>query len=109
MKYILDNKQLDNLKKTIQLLIDIEIDSLKKESEEWGLGEMSELNELDAIKKIEVYKIIPEEKIIVIINIHTTTNKIYDFDIIFSEIEARVQNHLLPLEFSINKIIPNIN
>jgi hypothetical protein len=47
----------DKLKKIIQTQIDSCLDYIRQESEDWGLGEMDELYEIDSIDKIVVDRI----------------------------------------------------
>jgi hypothetical protein len=54
MKYEVTEKQLEKLKKVIQGFIDSALDSLRKMSEDWGLGEMDEYDEVRSVEKIVV-------------------------------------------------------
>ena len=49
MKYIITESHFGQLKNHIQNLIDSELDNLREESMEWGLGEMDELNEINSV------------------------------------------------------------
>jgi hypothetical protein len=59
MKVEITDKQLEKFKKHIQNLIDGELDNLREESQDWGLGEMDELEELESVKRIEIDRIVP--------------------------------------------------
>ena len=48
MKIIITENQIDKLQVHIQNVIDSELDNIREESEEWGLGEMDEV-----VKQIE--------------------------------------------------------
>jgi hypothetical protein len=104
MKYIIDQKQLEITKNLIQGLINSKLDSLREESEEWGLGEMDELHEVQSVDKIEVVDVVMSGKIKVLINIYRTQLR-DDFDNITEEIEYRLEDLLPNIELEINDII----
>ena len=104
MKYIIDEKQLEITKNLIQGLINSKLDSLREESEEWGLGEMDELHEVQSVDKIEVVDVVMSGKIKVLINIYRTQLR-DDFDNITEEIEYRLEDLLPNIEIEINDII----
>ena len=104
MKYIIDQKQLEITKNLIQGLINSKLDSLREESEEWGLGEMDELHEVESVDKIEVVDVVMSGKIKVLINIYRTQLR-DDFDNITEEIEYRLEDLLPNIELEINDVI----
>ena len=52
MKYVVTSEQVESLKNNIQTFIDYSLNSIREQSEEWGLGEMDELDEIESIDKI---------------------------------------------------------
>jgi hypothetical protein len=104
MKYIIDQKQLEKTKNLIQGLINSKLDSLREESEEWGMGEMDELHEVQSVDKIEVVDVVMSGKIKVLINIYRNQLR-HDFDNITEEIEYRLEDLLPNIELEINDII----
>ena len=104
MKYIIDQKQLEITKNLIQGLINSKLDSLREESEEWGMGEMDEIHEVQSVDKIEVVNVVMSGKIKVLINIYRTQLR-DDFDNITEEIEYRLEDLLPNIELEINDII----
>jgi hypothetical protein len=104
MKYIIDQKQLEITKNLIQGLINSKLDSLREESEEWGMGEMDELHEVQSVDKIEVVDVVMSGKIKVLINIYRTQLR-DDFDNITEEIEYRLEDLLPNIELEINDVI----
>lgn len=104
MKYIIDEKQLKKTKNLIQGLINSKLDSLREESEEWGIGEMDEIHEVESVDKIEVVNVVMSGKIKVLINIYRTQLR-NDFDNITEEIEYRLEDLLPNIELEINDII----
>jgi hypothetical protein len=104
MKYAINQKQLEKTKKIIQQLIDSELNSLRTESEDWGMGEMDELHEVESVDKIEVVDVVMSGKIKVLINIYRTQLR-DDFDNITEEIQYRIEDLLPNIELYINDII----
>jgi hypothetical protein len=104
MKYIITENQIDKLQNHIQNLIDGELDSLREESLEWGLGEMDESDEIDSIEKIVIDRIVPHIGIVVYIDIYSSTLR-KDFDNIRAEIQYRISEWVPNVKLFINNII----
>ena len=104
MKYIITENQIDKLQSHIQNLINGELDSLREESEEWGLGEMDELDEIDSIEKIVIDRIVPHIGIVVYIDIYSSTLR-KDFDNIRAEIQYRISEWVPNVKLFINNVI----
>jgi hypothetical protein len=104
MKYIIRENQIDNLQYHIQNLINGELDSLREESLEWGLGEMDESDEIDSIEKIVIDRIVPHIGIVVYIDIYSSTLR-KDFDNIRAEIQYRISEWVPNVKLFINNVI----
>ena len=104
MDIIVTDTQLDKLKDIVQELIDSELNNIREESMEWGLGEMDEIDELEAIDKIVVNDVHMGKPIVVDINIHVNRNR-YDFDNITAHVEDYVKSWFPGVEFSGYEII----
>lgn len=97
MKFVISETQLNKMYNLIQGIIDKELLRIRRESEDWGLGEMDELDEIESIDKIIVKNIDSNGKNIkVYVDIHRNSNR-YDFD-----------NVLRELEFMLGSFIPDI-
>jgi len=106
MKNELSDSQLKKLTTYIQSIIDAELNFLKQESEDWGLGEMDEIDEVQSIEKIEIDRIVPHTGIKVYINIYTTSDR-EEFNNVRSEIQYRLESYLPKIKLFINLIINN--
>jgi len=105
MKFIISENKVESLKQIAQYLIDNELNNLRIMSdEEWGMGEMDELHEVESVDKIEVVDVVMSGKIKVIINIYRTQLR-DDFDNIRAEIQYRLEDLLPNIELYINDII----
>lgn len=95
---------IEKLKSIIQKLIDSELHSIKEESQEWGLGEMDEIGEINSIEKILVTRVVPHVSNKVYILIYSNDDT-YDYQNIRAELQYRVSNDFLEVEFFIDGII----
>ena len=107
MKYIITETQSNKLKEHIQYLIDSELDNIKNESDEWGLGEMDELMEIGSIDKIVIDRIVPHMGTVVYIDIIRKPNMDFrqEYDNTLSEIEYRMEEWIPNIKIFINDII----
>lgn len=104
MKYVLSQNQIDRLEKFIQGLINSELDRIIKESDDWGLGELDELDEVQSIDKIKVNRVIAQPNMIVYIDIFTNYER-YEFENVRSEINYGLSKYFPNIFVSINEVI----
>lgn len=104
MKTEITNKQLKVMKTNIQEIINGSLDAIRKESEEWGLGEMDEINELESIDKIVIDRVVPYVGLTVYVKLYIN-NERDEFDNILSELNYRVQKWLPNVRIFIDSII----
>jgi hypothetical protein len=103
MKYIIKNNQLQVLGNHIQSLIDSSLNSIREESEEWGLGEMDNLDEIDSIENITIDRILPYTGTNVYIDIYSNTDRV-EFDNVRAEIQYRLEQWIPNIKLFINEI-----
>jgi hypothetical protein len=104
MNIKIGTRQVDKLKSIIQNLINSTLESIRQDSEEWGLGEMDELDEINSIDKIVINRITTVNKIKVYIDIYRNSNR-YDFDNIRAELQYRINKWIPNIEIYLNDII----
>ena len=105
MKVLITKKQKQKLLEFFQISIESIIYELRNESEYFGLGEMSELYEINSIEKIVVDKISTKPNFKVFVTIYVN-NDIDDFEIVIPELEDRLSSFgLLDVELVVEKII----
>jgi len=104
MKYIVGENQVEKMKQLVQRLINSQLDAIREESEEWGMGEMDELHEVQSVDKIKINYITLSDKIKVYVDIYKSQNR-SDFDNIMEEIQYRIEDLLPNIELYINDII----
>jgi len=108
MNIEITDKQLDKLSSIIQGLIDSQLNIIREESEEWGLGEIDEYNELSSIDKIIIDRIVPYSKIKVYVDLYRNSDR-EEFDNIIAELQYMINEWLPKVELYINQIIDTNN
>jgi hypothetical protein len=100
MGVINESKIVDFLQKKINNTIE----QIREDSEDWGLGEMDGLNEIQSIEKIEIDRFVNFTRPVIYVNIFVNSQR-RDFDNVMSEINYHIQK-LLPSSFvQVNEII----
>jgi hypothetical protein len=99
MKFIITEHKIEKLRPFIQTQINYELNSIREESEDWGLGEMDELNEIDSINRIEIDRIESDSGIKVYVNIYQN----YDYD------RDDYYNSISSIEYNLDSWFPNIS
>lgn len=108
MNIEITNKQLEKLSSIIQGLIDSQLNIIREESEEWGLGEMDEYDEVNSVDKIIIDRIVPYSKIKVYVNLYRNSDR-EEFDNIRAELQYMINEWLPNVELYINQIIDTNN
>lgn len=104
MKYILNPSQISKLKNFVQSFINSELDTIKNESDDWGLGEMDELDEINSVDKIVVDRIVPYTQIKVYVKIYRNSER-EEFDNLISDLRYRLQQNIPNSNILIDEII----
>jgi vacuolar-type H+-ATPase subunit D/Vma8 len=104
MKYIVTESQVKSLKQKIQSKIDDIMNDIREESDEWGMGEMDELDEVSSVDNIVVNHVDKTVFMRVSVTIHKNSKR-QDFDNTINEIEARMQDWIPNIELYIEDII----
>lgn len=108
MNIEITNKQLEKLSSIIQGLIDSQLNIIREESEEWGLGEMDEYYEVSSVDKIIIDRIVPHSKIKVYVDLYRNSDR-EEFDNIRADLQYRINEWLPKVELYINQIIDTNN
>jgi hypothetical protein len=83
----------DALKISLQKMINYTIEKVREASEDWGLGEMDELDEIESIKKIEIDRIVNFTRMVIYVNIFVGSQR-RDFDNVMAEINYEIQKFI---------------
>ena len=106
MKFIISENKVESLKKIVQNIIDDELNNLRVMSdEEWGMGEMDEIEEVSSVDKIIVNDIELSDGVTVYLDMFVLTDR-EEFDLVIDAVEYSLEQWLSNIEVHINKIDP---
>jgi hypothetical protein len=106
MKIIISENKVESLKRIAQDLIDNELNNLRIMSdEEWGMGEMDEIEEVSSIDKIIVDRIEMSDGVNVHIDMYVLSDR-EEFDLVLGAVEYSLEQWLPNLKVHVNEIIP---
>jgi hypothetical protein len=105
MKFIISENKVESLKKIVQNIIDDGLNNLRIVSdEEWGMGEMDEIEEVSSVDKIIVDNIELSDGVTVYLDMYVLTDR-EEFDLVIGAVEYFLKQWLSNIEVHINKII----
>jgi hypothetical protein len=109
MKIIITENKIEQLKIFVQEILDDELNNLRQMADdEWGLGEMDEIDEVSSVENIVVDEIKTTDGISVNVNLYLNTDR-EDFEIILPMIEYVIEQWIPNAKIYINKIYLNEN
>lgn len=104
MKILISENKIEQLKIFVQEILDDELNNLRQMAdEEWGLGEMDEINEVSSVENIVVDEIKATDGISVNVNLYLNTDR-EDFEIILPMIEYVIEQWFPNAEINIEKV-----
>jgi len=104
MKIIITESKVGQVKNLVQEILDDELNNLRQEAdEEWGLGEMDEIDEVSSVDKIIVDEIKTTGGISVNVNLYLNRDR-EDFEIILPMIEYVIEQWFPNAEIYIEKV-----
>jgi len=106
MKFIISENKVESLKQIAQDLINNELNNLRIMSdEEWGMGEMDEINEVSSIDKIIVDKLEMSDGVNVYIDMYVLTDR-EEFDLVLGAVEYSLEQWFPNVKVLTNIITP---
>ena len=91
MKIIITESKIEKFKTLSQEILDDELNNLRQMADdEWGLGEMAEIDEVESVEEIVVDDINTTDGISIYVNVYVKSDR-EDFDIIFPMIEYTIE------------------
>jgi 5-methylcytosine-specific restriction endonuclease McrBC GTP-binding regulatory subunit McrB len=104
MKIIITENKIGQLKIFVQEILDDELNNLRQMAdEEWGLGEMDEIDEVESVEEIVVDDIKTTDGISVNVNLYLNRDR-EDFDNIIAMIEYTIEQWFPNAEIHIEKV-----
>jgi hypothetical protein len=92
------------IEKFIQKIIDNALKDLRDSTEEMGLGEMDELDEINSVDEIKITNVVKDKVFVIHVDLYVNTNR-DDFDNIIYTIEYKVGRFLGNVEIMVDNII----
>jgi hypothetical protein len=106
MKFIISENKVESLKQIAQYLIDNELNNLRIMSdEEWGMGEMDEINEVSSIDKIIVDKLDMSDGVNIYVDMYVSTDR-EEFDLVIGAVEYSLEQWFPNVTVHTNIITP---
>jgi hypothetical protein len=104
MKILISENKIEQLKIFTQEILDDELNNLRQMAdEEWGMGEMDEIDEVSSVENIVVDEIKTTDGISVNVNLYLNRDR-EDFDNIFAMIEYVIEQWFPNAEIHIEKV-----
>jgi len=104
MKILISENKIEQLKIFVQEILDDELNNLRQEAdEEWGMGEMDEIDEVSSVEKIVVDEIKTTDGISVNVNLYLNRDR-EDFDNIIAMIEYVIEQWFPNAKIHIEKV-----
>ena len=104
MKILISESKIEQLKIFVQEILDDELNNLRQMAdEEWGMGEMDEIDEVSSVENIVVDEIKTTDGISVNVNLYLNRDR-EDFDNIFAMIEYVIEQWFPNAEIHIEKV-----
>ena len=88
----------------LQRMIDSALQKLQNSTEEMGLGEMDELDEINSIDEIKITNFVKDEVPVLYIDLYVNSDR-EDFDNIIYTMEYEIEKHVGDIKIIVDNII----
>jgi hypothetical protein len=85
-------------------MIDAGLQKLRNSTEEMGLGEMDELDEINSVDEIKITNFVKDKVPVVYVDLYVNSNR-DDFDNIIYTMEYELEKHIGNIQIIVDKII----
>jgi len=93
-----------NMERGLQRMLDGALQKLRNSTEEMGLGEMDELDEINSVDKIKITNFVKDEVPVLYVDLYVNSDR-DDFDNIIYTMEYELERHIGNIQIIVNKII----
>ena len=93
-----------NMERGLQRMLDGALQKLQNSTEEMGLGEMDELDEINSVDEIKITNFVKDEVPVLYVDLYVNSNR-DDFDNIIYTMEYELEKHIGNIQIIVNKII----
>lgn len=88
----------------LQRMIDSALQKLQNDTEEMGLGEMDELDEINSVDEIKVTNFVKDKTPVLYVDLYVNSNR-EDFDNIIYTMEYEIEKHIGDIKIIVDNII----
>lgn len=88
----------------LQRMIDSALQKLQNDTEEMGLGEMDELDEINSIDEIKVTNFVKDKTPVLYVDLYVNSDR-EDFDNIIYTMEFEIEKHIGDIKIIVDNII----
>ena len=92
------------IERGLQRMIDGGLQKLRNSTEEMGLGEMDELDEINSVDEIKITNFVKDKVPVVYVDLYVNSNR-DDFDNIIYTMEYELEKHIGNIQIIVDKII----
>jgi hypothetical protein len=92
------------IERGLQRMIDGGLQKLRNSTEEMGLGEMDELDEINSVDEIKITNFVKDEVPVLYVDLYVNSDR-DDFDNIIYTMEYELERHIGNIQIIVNKII----
>ena len=92
------------IERGLQRMIDAGLQKLRNSTEEMGLGEMDELDEINSVDEIKITNFVKDKVPVVYVDLYVNSNR-DDFDNIIYTMEYELEKRIGNIQIIVNKII----
>jgi hypothetical protein len=92
------------IERGLQRMIDAGLQKLRNSTEEMGLGEMDELDEINSVDEIKITNFVKDKVPVLYVDLYVNSNR-DDFDNIIYTMEYELEKHIGNIQIIVDKII----
>jgi hypothetical protein len=93
-----------NMERGLQRMLDGALQKLQNSTEEMGLGEMDELDEINSVDDIKITNFVKDEVPVLYVDLYVNSDR-DDFDNIIYTMEYELEKHIGNIQIIVDKII----
>ena len=94
------------LEKSLQKIIDRELESLRNSTEDMGLDALDELDEINSVDEIKLLNFLKDSTSVLHVDLYKNSNR-KDFDNVIASIQYKIEKYIGDIEIIVDNIIDN--
>ena len=94
------------LEKSLQKIIDRELESLRNSTEDMGLDALDELDEINSVDEIKILNFVKDSTSVLHVDLYKNSNR-KDFDNVIASIQYKIEKYIGDIEIIVDNIIDN--